>query len=665
MNAPSSPRLDDLGFAELRDAAIQRIPAESAGQWTHHAPIDPGITILETLAYLLDQRLYWLDQVPAAAWRGILRLLGEALEPSHAATTVLRIDETKAGATGEVPAGMTMSLAASDPPVIFSTAARVLALPVGQIGVLTDEGVDRSADLASGRGVELMPADGGAAETRLVLHLRSTPAPAPGGARAALMLRLATAKLGPQWLAEPADSAPPPARIEWCYRRTGSAEPVPFAAGAVIDGTGGLRRSGIVRFAPPPDWDADGSAAADGTTPYSLVARTTAATFTAPPRLLEAVPNVVVAHHRERVRAAEAALERQVAEWLPLPGLELDCDAGGLLIEQPRSVRVSLRERDGRWHRWRATGDLAFHGPADRVFTVDRDAGVLHFGDGLTGRLPVPHSMAPRARVSFERGGGPTGNVGGGVSWEAVDAALTARSAVEASGGREPETLDAARERVAASLARCERAVTAADHETLAESTPSVEIARAHAAVGFHPGHPCTPVAGAVTVFVVPDVARDPSRPEALATAPQADPGALAAVGRHLEAARLLGSELFVLPARYRRVRIALTVGSAVPGDDLRRALERDLRAYVHPLTGGDEGDGWPFGDPVRPSALLRRAQAAAGGGVAIVSVAIGLDDNAPAESCRDLEIGPHDLLAAESVEILGATSDAGDGGLR
>ena len=29
MSALSSPRLDDLGFSELRDAAVQRIPAES------------------------------------------------------------------------------------------------------------------------------------------------------------------------------------------------------------------------------------------------------------------------------------------------------------------------------------------------------------------------------------------------------------------------------------------------------------------------------------------------------------------------------------------------------------------------------------------------------------------------------------------------------------
>ena len=76
-----APLLDDLSWADMMAAIRRRIPAESDGVWTLHAPDDPGITLLELFAYLLEQRLYWLDQVPDALVVAILRLLG--LEPDR------------------------------------------------------------------------------------------------------------------------------------------------------------------------------------------------------------------------------------------------------------------------------------------------------------------------------------------------------------------------------------------------------------------------------------------------------------------------------------------------------------------------------------------------------------------------------------------------------
>ena len=67
-----SPGTDDVA------AIRRRIPAESGGTWTLHAPVDPGVTLLELYAWLLEQRLYWLDQVPDSFVRAVLRLLGDA-----------------------------------------------------------------------------------------------------------------------------------------------------------------------------------------------------------------------------------------------------------------------------------------------------------------------------------------------------------------------------------------------------------------------------------------------------------------------------------------------------------------------------------------------------------------------------------------------------------
>ena len=69
----------------------------------------------------------------------------------------------------------------------------------------------------------------------------------------------------------------------------------------------------------------------------------------------------------------------------------------------------------------------------------------------------------------------------------------------------------------------------------------------------------------------------------------------------------------------------------------VRARVQLALRQYLDPLAGGDDGTGWPFGAPLRPSALLRVAQQAAGHDGEVASVAIALDDAASWEDCRDV----------------------------
>src|SRR5690349_23491004 len=85
-----APKLDDLTWADIMSAVTRRVPAESDGAWTLHAPADPGVTLLELFAYLLEQRLYHLDQVPAELVLAVLDLLGaEPPRPARPAATVL------------------------------------------------------------------------------------------------------------------------------------------------------------------------------------------------------------------------------------------------------------------------------------------------------------------------------------------------------------------------------------------------------------------------------------------------------------------------------------------------------------------------------------------------------------------------------------------------
>jgi predicted phage baseplate assembly protein len=392
------------------------------------------------------------------------------------------------------------------------------------------------------------------------------------------------------------------------------------------------------------------------------------------------LPNVVSARHLRET--AEHAL---TLTWLPLPGNQLELAA--LPTSQPEkdhppleeTLKLQLQERDG-WQEWHYAQDLSFCGPADRCYLVDRERGVVSFGDGLTGRQPVLAGGAgANVKVQYQVGGGLVGNLGANLQWQARGglplSGLKVYNVVPASGGAEAEAVEAAWQRTASALKQRQRAVTVADYEELARTTPGVAIKRAHVAVGFHPAHPCVTVPGAVTVFIVPDAPREEVDEHfiesAFVAAPVPDPGALAAVRARLDEARLVTTELFVRGPHYVRVSLDFTVETyATQTPDLRARITQRLQTFLDPLVGGDSGQGWPFGEPLRPSALLREAQRALDDDGEAVGVSIKLiDSDQPAQACKDVDIGPHELVALQEVKLSfnrpALSNQAGRGGLR
>ena len=118
--------------------------------------------------------------------------------------------------------------------------------------------------------------------------------------------------------------------------------------------------------------------------------------------------------------------------------------------------------------------------------------------------------------------------------------------------------------------------------------------------------------------------------------------------------------------------RITLAVEAQIP---LVRAMEAELgkerahklvRAALDPLGGSrDARSPWPFGEPVRPSALRRQAQLALERQAAVLDLAIGLDGNEPDERCEDVRIGPHELVYLDRLELEVRPELIPSGGLR
>jgi hypothetical protein len=68
------PNLDDRSYADLTAQARALIPSLDPA-WTNHNPSDPGITLVELLAWLTEMLLFQVNQVPAANTETFLKLL--------------------------------------------------------------------------------------------------------------------------------------------------------------------------------------------------------------------------------------------------------------------------------------------------------------------------------------------------------------------------------------------------------------------------------------------------------------------------------------------------------------------------------------------------------------------------------------------------------------
>jgi len=167
-------QLDTLNWEQMVSAIRTRIYADSGKKWTLHAPVDPGVTLLELFAWLLDQRIYWMDQVPDSLVQAILALLGESPKPARAAATLFQItDQANPPRSFPVaPAGMVMRLDETNPPLSFALDQDLTVLPVGKIELRVDD-LNRTNDLDQGRLVALLAAGKSSAEVSIVLPLRA------------------------------------------------------------------------------------------------------------------------------------------------------------------------------------------------------------------------------------------------------------------------------------------------------------------------------------------------------------------------------------------------------------------------------------------------------------------------------------------------------------
>jgi predicted phage baseplate assembly protein len=272
-------------------------------------------------------------------------------------------------------------------------------------------------------------------------------------------------------------------------------------------------------------------------------------------------------------------------------------------VPSEETLVVHVSDDEEGWQVWTEVSTFAQSEPADRHFMLDYTTGEITFGpvvrnsDGsLTQYGAVPTKGSVVLVPVYRTGGGRLGNLAKGsirVSRTTVPFVSRVENRRPATGGVDGETIEEAKVRGPISLRTLGRAVTPEDYEQLAkEAAPEAARVRAVPATGVDE-------AGGVRVLVVPAVADEDGRLPFERLVPEAD--MLSMIASALDRKRTIGARVIVEPPAYQGVTVVAMM-RARPWADPNRLQTNATQAlfdYLHPISGGREGTGWPFGRPV------------------------------------------------------------------
>lgn len=531
------PTLDDRRYPDLVEAAL-RLRDRYCPEWSSTEPGDPGIALIEIFAYLVDQLVYRLNQVPDRLYTDFLNMVGVRRRTAGIATARVDFMLDAPGQTVRIPAGTPVSTVAADSgPVEFVTMEQAVARPVSLRWVVDADGGEATSTIrnreSTGSWVELVLADGGPnVLVRVELELD-----------------------------------PAAAQLEWqCSSGSGwvdvEADNVPADRPAVLVDTG-------------PDWEPEGDR-------YKLRFRPV---LTSPAR--KATPYTVTVHG-----ALGAGVSVDVQHASLVPGEELGVGSGrprqrlrtrrAPVLRELHRVRVAGSE-------WQVVNSLVASQGEDRHYELDRDTGEVLFGDGTHGAIPPEEA---EITIDYLTGGGAAGNVAAGaivVLREAIPHVARVHNRWPATGGVDAEPVENTRDRAPALLRSGWRAVSAGDFERLTMLS-SPRLARAR----------CLAETGVARVVVIPHPEGSGDQ-ESFASLLPGDP-VFDEITEFLDERRAVGARLVVEPPEYQGVRVEAKV-TRTDGDESAEAVHRRaaaaLRGYLHPVRGGRDGKGWPFGRSV------------------------------------------------------------------
>lgn len=622
------PNLDDRKFQELVDEAKRRIP-RYAPSWTDHNVSDPGITLIELFAWMTEQYLFRLNQVPDKNFVTFLNLIGASLEPAKAAKGSVTF--TLGAAPTEdrrviIPAWTEVATERTETKeaIVFTTDAQVEALAPKFRWMLTTADAQDYKDQSPSLRDEV-PFD-----------IWGTPPAAPQSLYLGFEQDLSAHTLALQFQCDKVAIGIDPQAPPWLWEvwrgNERKWEPLDIAA----DTTAGLNQNGEVRLYLPPECQ-----------PLRLPPYEAATVVRSSPVGNPGLGRAPYARSPRvrRVGAYAAGITASVTHAQPVgpevlgvssgqPGQNFRLQHRDILKPEGPNEVVQVSTPDGGWETWAQVADFGDSTSEDKStgkkhYLLDPLTGEVEFGpvirqrDGTEPQFGAIPPLGSTIRIlRYRIGGGVKGNVAEGrirVLKTTLPYVASVVNREPITGGEEAQSIEDAKLRAPSRLRTRFRAVTAEDYEYLSQEVEGVGRVRC---LQPRPDDPGAPPAGTVTLLVIPNLPplRDSELDryidlhESLAKQDQRltveaqlqnelrlPEGTRLRLGQFLDDRRLLTTRVEIREPQYVWVTVQTRIRAQAKAEPerVRRDVKIALYQFLHPLFGGADKRGWTFGQPL------------------------------------------------------------------
>ena len=393
-------------------------------------------------------------------------------------------------------------------------------------------------------------------------------------------------------------------RLTWEYWKSNN-----WSKLTIRDETEAFTRSGLVEFMAPSDFSSHNKF--EDKDRHWLRVRLESGEYEFKPKLNRLLLNTTMASQsvtiRDEILGSSDGSESQKFKTRRAPVLsgqklevrEPEPPSSGekvVIKKEEGNDAVSTTDKEGSketWVRWHETPDFYGSCPRDRHYVLNHLTGEILFGDGINGLIPPVGNGNLRISL-YKSGGGVSGN-------KAKNTIIQLKTTVPyvekvtnteaAAGGADAESFESLINRAPRTIRHRGRAVTLEDYEDMA-MLASAKVARAK----------CIPLLklkdtsldgkpspGEVSVIIVPRSTDDKPLPS------------LELINRvqdYLEANGLPTVNVSVVGPRYVCVEatVEIFLASMEGASAVEQAVYQKLADFLHPLTGGSDGNGWAFG---------------------------------------------------------------------
>ena len=572
----SIPDLDNKNFSQIIEEVKARLPALAPG-WTDYNLSDPGITILELLAWLTDIEIYRLNRITEKHILKFLKLLNSLPEPVKPARTWVTFSLPEDyNDVIHIPQGTRLTATEKDISLYFETIEDIYVHPVKikKIVLSNERGITEYNENSI---PQYFYAFGEEAKKGSCFYIGFDK---PLKGKFSLTFILYEDDLPP--IGKHGKESPeitPSAEIEWSYwdgNRWAKLK-------SIKDKTLHLFQNGSVIFKEISNMQKRQFPLQTKEELFFIRCKLKKEGYEIVPRIKKILINTTKAIQIEKV------LNKKLGKSNGFPNQTFSLKKFPIVSSDYFKMEFKIKyfkDETEITEVWEEVDNLSACTHKDKVFKVDRKKGIIIFGDGINGKIPPANSTI---FCSYAVSKGRQGNISERCRWQLLDDIkdtnkLFIENQFPASEGSNPETIEEAFLRFKKDLLTPYQAVTANDYEFLALNTPGLRVARAKA-IG-------NSTLNQVKVVVVPF---------SLSSRPYPSKGFLKTVCYHLDKHRLITTKVEVVPPEYAVISVLAkikTKDEADPEQVIKRA-KASLHRFFHPLYGWKDGKGWPFGKAV------------------------------------------------------------------